>query len=152
MLGKFEAVVNSINYNDTCRPSDLAQLCSEKTHCEFPCILSEQPTIAPEGAGGFQHATWYPVETNAWLCTSKKHADLPGPWPQIATVSPLPTRPSSVPCQAVHRMSDMNSTFSSGNSSPIFRHKLSAARQTCNVCRGGLQVAALLEGIKICIA
>ena len=41
----------------------------------------------------------------------------------------------------------MNSTFSSGNSSPIFRHKLSAAWQACNVCRGDLHVAALLERI-----
>ena len=46
----------------------------------------------------------------------------------------------------------MNSTFSSGNSSPIFRHKLYAAWQTCNVCRGNLQVAALLEGIEKFIA
>ena len=37
MLGKFEAVVDSINHNDASRPSDLAQLCSEKAHCKFPC-------------------------------------------------------------------------------------------------------------------
>ena len=53
MLGKFEAVVDSINYNDTSRPSDLTQLCSEKAHCKFTAGLSEQSTMALEGAGGF---------------------------------------------------------------------------------------------------
>lgn len=44
--------------------------------------------------------------------------DSPGPQPQIATLSPSPTRPSSLACQAVGRMSVSSTTCQGKREAP----------------------------------
>lgn len=57
----------------------------------------------------------------------KTFAHIPGPEPQMATLSPLPTRPNSFACHAVGKMSDNNTTCSSVSSAGTFKQFRSAA-------------------------
>ena len=53
---------------------------------------------------------------------------LPGPAPQMATLSPSPTPPNSFPCHAVGKMSESRTAWLSSNFSGTLRQLLSAAK------------------------
>ncbi len=66
-------------------------------------------------------------------CSKAQDPCSPGPPPQMATLSPLPTSPSSFACQAVGKMSDSSTTFLSGRLLGTFSRFTSAARHNIHL-------------------